>query len=92
MNGNPMNLEELAKALPMPCDFYNSGGGCMVVQVDLANGFSLIATDWATEEGGFDVGLYENWAEMNEPLEMFVSSSADVVGFITKIYNETKKA
>jgi hypothetical protein len=83
MNGNPKNLAELHEALPMKAEHYDSGGGCFVLQLELPNGYSLVATDWATE-GGFDVGLYADWANNNEPVRMWFVASADVVAFITK--------
>jgi hypothetical protein len=87
MNDNPMNLAELRQALPIPAEHYDTGGGCFVVEIDLPNGYSLIATDWATENG-FDVGLYADWANNSEPVRMWFVASADVVAFITK-YQKT---
>lgn len=79
---SPKDLPSLALALPIPAEYYDTGGGCFVVQVDLPNGFSLIATDWATNDG-FDVGLYRDWANDDEPERMWFVASADVVAFIT---------
>jgi hypothetical protein len=86
MNGYPKNLAELRQALPIPAEHYDTGGGCFVVQLELPNGYSLIATDWATENG-FDVGLYENWADNTEPVRMWFVPSAEIVGFFTKYQN-----
>ena len=87
MNATPKNLAELRQALPIPAEHYDTGGGCFVVQVDLPNGYSLIATDWAVHNG-FEIGLYEDWATDDEPVRMWFVPSADVVGFITK-YQKT---
>lgn len=88
MNATPKNLAELRQALPIPAEHYDTGGGCFVVQVDLPNGYSIIATDWATNDG-FDVGLYADWANDDEPIDTHTPSSADVVFFITTLYEYT---
>jgi hypothetical protein len=80
MKTEPTNLAELHKALAVPNDYYSTGGGCYVVEIGLPTGRSLIFTDWANETG-FDVGLYDDWANDDEPLFMFGMSPAETLVF-----------
>lgn len=88
MKTEPTNLAELHKALAVPNDHYDTGGGCYVVEIGLPNGYSAIFTDWATADG-FDVGLYADWANNSEPMFMFTLSPAETLVFANSLFTMT---
>ena len=80
MKTEPTNLAELHKALAVPNDYYSTGGGCYVIEMNAPNGYSLIISDWPSETG-FDVGLYADWANNSEPVFMFEMSPTEIITF-----------
>ncbi len=90
MNTEPKTLAELHKALAVPNDHYSTGGGCYVVEIGLPNGYSVIFSDWPAETG-FDVGLYDDWANSSEPMFMFGMSFAECLVFANALFAMTAR-